>query len=183
MGLNERCWNNKLERIIPLLHCRQCNSSNSSRQRLHSMLSVGLRQPKPRALVHQLSLTQGYSGEPVAFDERETSWRSFKFQFVAHCGAIDSRLKDLLVLGESRDVAAMRNMHMELDTRAVSAQLYFIFMLIVVCQEGAQKPLEHAGKTEGGVAWRRLLDEYEPRTAGRDPRAALDVPEVKSAKA
>ena len=26
----------------------------------------------------------------------EMSWRPFKFQFVAHCGAIDSRLKDML---------------------------------------------------------------------------------------
>ena len=41
-------------------------------------------------------------GKPVAF---ETSWRSFKFQFAAYCGAIDSRLKDLLVW-ETRDVAA-----------------------------------------------------------------------------
>ena len=30
-------------------------------------------------------------GRPVAFDGRETSWRSFKFQFVAHCGVTDSR--------------------------------------------------------------------------------------------
>ena len=127
----------------------------------------------------------------MAFDGRETSWRSFKFQFVAYCGAIDSRLKDLLVLGETRDVAAMRNIHMDPDTRALSAQLYY--MLIMVCQEGAQKLLEHAGDTEGGVAWRRLLDEYEPRTAGRqcallqellhngfpgDPRTALDEFEV-----
>ena len=66
-------------------------------------------------------------------------------------------------------------------------------MLIMVCQEGAQKLLEHAGDTESGVAWRRLLDEYESRTAGRpcallqellhyafpgDPRTALDEFEV-----
>ena len=50
--------------------------------------------------------------------------------------------------------------------------------------------LEHAGDTEGGVAWRRLLDEYEPRTAGRQcdllqervhygfPRAAVDEVEL-----
>ena len=37
--------------------------------------------------------------KPMAFDGRETSWRSFKFQFVAYCGAIDSRLHDLLVFG------------------------------------------------------------------------------------
>ena len=61
-------------------------------------------------------------------------------------------------------------------------------VLITVCQEG-QKLLERAGDIEGLVAWRRLLDEGEPRTAGRrrallqellhygfpgDPRAAMD---------
>ena len=86
----------------------------------------------------------------MAFDGRETSWRSFKFHFVAYCGAIDSRLKDLLVLGETRVVAAMRNIHMDPDTRALSAQLYYT--LIMVCPEGAQKLLEHAGDTEGGAA-------------------------------
>ena len=38
----------------------------------------------------------------------ERLWRSPNVQFVACCGAIDRRLKDLLVLGETRD----------LDTRA-----------------------------------------------------------------
>ena len=103
--------------------------------------------------------------KPVPFDGRETSRRPFKFQIVAFCGAIDSRLKDLLVVDETRDVAAMRDVHMDPNTRAHSAQLHY--MLIMVCQESAQKLLEHAGDTEGEVAWRRLLDEYEPTTAGR----------------
>ena len=74
--------------------------------------------------------------KPMAFDGRETSWRSFKFQFVAYCGAIDSRLKDLLVLGETRDAAAMRNVRMDPDMRALGAQLHY--MLIMVCQERAE---------------------------------------------
>ena len=59
----------------------------------------------------------------------------------------------------------MRIVNMDPNTRALSAQLYY--MLIMVCQEGAQKLLEHAGDTEGGVVWKRLLDEYEQRIAGR----------------
>ena len=93
-------------------------------------------------------------------------------------------------LGETWDVAAMWNIHMDPDARALSAQLHY--MLIMVCQEGAQMLLEHAGDTEGGVAWRRLLDEFA-RTAGRqcallqellhygfpgEPRTALDKFEV-----
>ena len=91
----------------------------------------------------------------------------------------------MLVQSETMDAATMRNIHMDADTR--SAQLYYI--LITVCP-GAQK---HAGGTEGEVSWRPLLDEYEPRTAGRQPallqellhygypghqRAALDEFEV-----
>ena len=67
--------------------------------------------------------------KPMAFDGRETSWWSFKFQFVACCRAIDSRLTDLLVLGETRDVAAMRNINMDPDTRALSAQLYYMLII------------------------------------------------------
>ena len=69
-------------------------------------------------------------GKPVAFDGRETSWRSFKFQ-IGQCGAIDSRLKDL-PLGEFRDAAAMHHNHMDQNTRAHSAQLYY--MLILLCR-------------------------------------------------
>ena len=41
-------------------------------------------------------------GKPVALDGRETGWRSFKFQIVACCGAIDSRLKDLVGSGRNQ---------------------------------------------------------------------------------
>ena len=113
--------------------------------------------------MHQLSLTRGYLAN------QRLRWARDELEIVqvpvrSLCGAIDSRLKDLLVLGETRDVATQRNIHMDPDTRALSAQLYYL--LIMVCQEGAQQLLEHAGDTEGGVAW-RLLDEYEPRAAGR----------------
>ena len=37
-------------------------------------------------------------GKPSNFDGRESSWRSFKFQFTGYCGAIDPRLKALLDL-------------------------------------------------------------------------------------
>ena len=114
-------------------------------------------------------------------------------QMVAFCGAIDSRLKDLLVLCEKRiwQQCATPTWTRNPDTRALSAQLYN--MQIMVCQEGAQQLLEHADNTEGGVAWRWLLDEYESRTAGRqwallqellhhrfsgDPRGALGEFEV-----
>ena len=56
---------------------------------------------------------------------------------MAYCDAVDSRMKDLLVLGETRDVAAMRHARSQ-----------------------------RSADTEGGV-WKRLQDEYKPRTAGR----------------
>ena len=113
-------------------------------------------------------------GKPVGFDGSEIVQVPVR-------SSLWSRLKDLLVLGEARDVAAMRCTHTDPDRRALSGQLHF--MLIMVCQL-----LEHAGDTEGGVAWRPLLDEYEPSTARPqellhcgflgDPRAALDEFEV-----
>ena len=58
-------------------------------------------------------------------------------QFVAHCVAIHSLLKNLLELAATRDVAGMRNTHKDQEIRAISAQLYN--MLTVVWQESAQK--------------------------------------------
>ena len=81
-------------------------------------------------------------------------WRSFNVQSVAYCGAIDRHLKDLRVMRETRHVAAMHSIHMDLDTRALSAQL--CHMVRMVCQECAQKLLGQA----------------------RDPRAAVDEFEV-----
>ena len=59
----------------------------------------------------------------------------------------------------------MRNTHTHPDTRAHTALYY---LLIMVCQEGAQKLLEHAGDTEGGAAAagspetrEQPLDEFE----------------------
>ena len=130
--------------------------------------------------MHQLSLTQGYWANQ--WDERETGWRSFKFQFVAYYGAIDSRLKDL-VLGASRDAAAMRNIHVDPDTRGLSAQP------VLRNDHGV---LEHVGDTEGGVACRGCLTSTSqgPQDGSElccrellhhgflDPRAALDDFEV-----
>ena len=52
-------------------------------------------------------------------------------------GVIDSRLKDVLVLGETRDVPPTRDIHVDADARALGVQLCHI--LTMVCQEGAQK--------------------------------------------
>ena len=122
---------------------------------VHSFFTSNNQKHHPQRSVGPNRGHRWQAGIPVAFDGRETSWMSVKFQFVAHCGAIDSRLKDLPVLGESRGVAAMRDIHP--DVRAPSARLRNKENM--VHQEGTQKLLEHAGDTEGGVAWRRL-DEY-----------------------
>ena len=47
-------------------------------------------------------------------------------------------MKDLLVLGDTKDAAAMRSIHVDPDTRALSAQLYYI--MIMLCQEGGLAP-------------------------------------------
>ena len=105
------------------------------------------------------------------------------FQFVACCVAIDSRLKDLLVLGEARDVAAMRNIHMDPDTRALSAQLYK--MRIMVCQ-GVRRSCwskrvtlrvdSHAGRVRAKNRMTAMCfaGTPSPRVFPEDPRAALD---------
>ena len=84
-------------------------------------------------------------GRPMTFDGKELHWRSFKFQFAAYCGALDRRLRELLTLAENHTAPELRNTVLGPD-----AQLYY--MLIMICQENAQRLLEHAGDTEGAVA-------------------------------
>ena len=87
--------------------------------------------------------------KPMAFDGRETSWRSFKFQFVAYCGALDSRIKDLLVPG--REQGRRCNAQHPHGPRHASSQCAALLHAnSSVCQEGSQKLPEHAGDTEGG---------------------------------
>ena len=109
-------------------------------------------------MVAQVSWT---TGKPLASDEREKSWRSSKFQFVACCGAIDSRLKYMQVLSETTDVAAMRNIHMK-QTRALSAKLY---NMLIMC---AKRCAETVG------ARREVLPYRYSALAGEDVSEALE---------
>ena len=86
----------------------------------------------------------------MTFDGKELHWRSFKFQFAAYCGALDRRLRELLTLAENHTAPELRNTVLGPEQATVSAQLYY--MLIMICQENAQRLLEHAGDTEGAVA-------------------------------
>ena len=59
----------------------------------------------------------------MTFDGEEASWRSFKFQFAAYCGALDRRLRDLLTLTENHTVEELRNHMLSEEQTVLSAQL------------------------------------------------------------
>lgn len=103
-------------------------------------------------------------GRLMAFDGHETSWWGFKFLFTGYGGAVDAILRESLTLADNHEMTELRNAPLSPEQRALSAQ--FCYMSIMVCRAGAQKWLGHAGDTAGAVAWRRLLDEYEPRASG-----------------
>ena len=131
-------------------------------------------------------------GRPRGFDGKEAHWKGFRFTFLGYCGAIDPSLRELLVQAEIEpDTGVLLNAALAADVRQKSAQIYY--MLVMLLEEPAQRMLEHAGESEGLAAWRRLADEFEPKTAGRhagmllnllryefsgEPRAALDEFEV-----
>ena len=125
-------------RFKPRLHC---SSSN-----WHSTLSVGQRQHKPRPTVAQLSWIQGYFS---------------KFQFEAHRGAIESRLKDLLEFAPTMDVAGMRDTHMDPEMRAISEQLFKNADQGVPggCAEAAGTRVRHRGRSRMATTLGRVRAE------------------------
>ena len=126
-------------------------------------------------------------GKPPSFDGRPSSWRGFKFRFVAYCAAIDPQLRTHMVSAETTAPADLVNTRLTSEMRAMSVQLYY--MLTMLCEEPVLRHLEAAGECEGFLTWEKLVAEFEPRTAGRhagmllellrfpfegDPRGALD---------
>ena len=121
-----------------------------------------------------LSWTRGSLEDLVDFDGRECNWKGFRFTFLGYCGAVDPALRALLVEAEIvEDSATLLNAVLAAENKAKSNQVYY--MLVLLLEEPAQRMLEHGGESEGLAAWRRLSDEYEPRTAGRHTGMLLNL--------
>ena len=140
----------KLERIRPRRRCKPCSTSNSS-QRCTASSAKGRGSSSRRWCIG----VDTRLSKPMAFDGRE-GWRSFKF-LAACCGATAVSKTCWFWEPGTSQCATFTSRHASSQCAALHADHGV---------PGAQKLLEHAGDTEGGVA-RRLLDEYEPRTAGR----------------
>ena len=112
-------------------------------------------------------------GKPKSFDGSTDSWRQFKFTFLGYAGAVDSRLKQVMIESEVLPEASITNSALPARDQRVSTQLYY--MLVLLLEGSAQRLLEHAGDGEGLLSWRRLVAEYEPATAGRETSVLLEV--------
>ena len=112
-------------------------------------------------------------GRPKSFDGREASWRTFRFGFLGYCAAVDPELRAALAEAEQADLSVIGNAVLDASRRRLSTQVYY--MLALLAEEPVQRLLEHAGESEGFLAWRRLVDEFEPRTAGRQAGLLLGL--------
>ena len=112
-------------------------------------------------------------GKPKNFDGTTDNWRQFKFTFLGYAGAVDSRLKQVMIESEVLQENAIMNSALPARDQRVSTQLYY--MLVLLLEGSAQRLLEHAGDGEGLLSWRRLVAEYEPATAGRETSLLLEV--------
>ena len=104
-------------------------------------------------------------GKPRNFDGKEASWRTFRFGFLGYCAAVNPDLRQALAEAETADHTLIKNTVLDARRRQLSTQVYY--MLALLAEEPVQRLLEHAGESEGFLAWKRLVEEFEPRTAGR----------------
>ena len=98
-------------------------------------------------------------GKPKSFDSTTDSWRQFKFTFLDYAGAVDSRLKQVMIECEVLQENAIMNSALLARDQRVSTQLHY--MLVLLLEGSAQLLLEHAGDGEGWLSWRRLVAEYD----------------------
>ena len=116
-------------------------------------------------------------GKPKCFVGTTDNWGQFKFTFLGYAGAVDSRLKQVMIESEVFQENAIMNSVLPAIDQRVSTQLYYMSVLLL--EGSAQRLLEHAGDGEGLLSCRRLVAEYEPATAGRETahqeKSAWDV--------
>ena len=86
---------------------------------------------------------------------------------------MDPELRAALAEAEQADLSMIGNAVLDASRRRLSTQVYY--MLALLAEEPVQRLLEHAGESEGFLAWRRLVDEFEPRTAGRQAGLLLGL--------
>ena len=111
--------------------------------------------------------------KPKNFDGTTDNWRRFKFTSLGYAGAVDLRLKQVMIESEVLQENAIMNSALPARDQRVSTQLYY--MLALLFEGSAQRLLEHAGDGELLLSWRRLVAEYEPATAGRETSLLLEV--------
>ena len=112
-------------------------------------------------------------GKPKNFHRATDNWRQFKFTFLGYAGAVDSRLKQVMIESEVLQENAIMNSALPARDQRVSTQLYDLLVLLL--EGSAQGMLEHAGDGEGLLSWRRLVAEYDLATAGRETSLLLEI--------
>ena len=80
------------------------------------------------------------------------NWRQFKFTFLGNAGAVDPRLKQVMIESEALQENGIINSALLARDQRVSTQYY---MLVLLLEGSAQRLLEHAGDGEGLLSWHR----------------------------
>ena len=86
-------------------------------------------------------------GKPKSFDGTTDKWRQFMCTFFGYAGAVDSRLKQVMIESEVLQENAIMDSALPARDQRVSTQLYY--MLVLLLERSAQRLLEHAGDGEG----------------------------------
>ena len=113
-------------------------------------------------------------GKPKTFSGDNASWRNWRFIFQSYVAALSTQMRDLM----DRATAAHAdqeclNVNAGTTGQSLSSQLYYI--LVMSCEGPALRTLERAGDGEGALAWRWMVAEHEPNTAGRHATLLLEI--------
>eukprot|EP00971_Amphidinium_carterae_P287740 5712331-Amphidinium_carterae.1 len=126
-----------------------------------------LQQQQPRGGVDPARLVDTkLLTKPSVFKGSDAEWQLWAFKFRAYCGAVDPKLLEAMQRAEAAaDMRALRNASLTAGEQATSTQLYYLLVLLLDSQALATvKPVTQG---EGFVAWRALVDRFQPKRPGR----------------
>ena len=123
---------------------------------------AGPPRPPPTSLVDTRTL-----GKPKSFDGREAHWRGYRFGISAYAAAVDPHLGALMTSAATVQESDTLMATLNLENQRLATQLYYMLALSIDGDTSALTIVERAGPGEGLLAWWRLLQAFEPDTAGR----------------
>ena len=100
-----------------------------------------------------------------SFDGSQKAWRDWNVVTKNYATLLDKRMSAIMREAELGAQSVANSNMVDDDTRLASQKLFYL--LVTSCRGPALDRIVNAGQGEGALAWRYLIEKYEPRALTR----------------